>query len=320
MIYFSFKKEAKVYIVYKDNQYNIDVSNITFTQTINNQKYSDKTLQTQNMFKKVTLDKVNPATFELTFPAIREGDLEVLFNRALDYDIFDLYITTKQDVFKVEGCVITNTVFTIEKTRPLSMSISGEGVKLTREGDFGVTIVPGTPFVRSNTRTYNRTKTVDVILGGVAAINAVTAITIELQNQIEWTPYKVIDEPCGIDTLVYPTTFTIKKRILSGTITKYRIDDITWNSNTTLRIIAGERVLGTTYGFDFDIDNVTFTSRIGTGEIFTQSYDWRMTQNPTSLLQVITYVTLPDGVAGAIQDSWDQDILDSLDLPILESV
>ena len=45
------------------------------------------------------------------------------------------------------------------------------------------------------------------------------------------------------------------------------------------------------YGVDFNISNCSFTNRISSGPIFTESYDWRMTQRPTALSSVITYTT-----------------------------
>jgi hypothetical protein len=66
-----------------------------------------------------------------------------------------------------------------------------------------------------------------------------------------------------------------------------------WNKNTSMHIYAGQEVSGTYYGFDMDIDNCSYTNRIGTGEVFTQSFDWRMTQNPGTLSNVVTYTTDP---------------------------
>lgn len=45
------------------------------------------------------------------------------------------------------------------------------------------------------------------------------------------------------------------------------------------------------YGVDFNISNCSFTNRMSSGPIFTESYDWRMTQRPAALSSVITYTT-----------------------------
>ena len=44
-------------------------------------------------------------------------------------------------------------------------------------------------------------------------------------------------------------------------------------------------------GFDFNMTNVSFTNRIETGDVFQQSYDWRLAQNVSSLAGILTYYT-----------------------------
>jgi len=313
----SFKKEAKVYVVRSGVQYSLDVSNINFGQTFTEHSYSNKTIQVQNMFEQSVINKANPASFDLTFPAIREPDLHILFNRALDYLTFDLYIETPQDTFKIEGCVITQSVFTIEKMRPLSMTISGEGIRLTRTTD----PIPGTPEARTGTLTYNLINWLNIILGGAAAEDTITSVSVELATEIEWTPYTTVNDALiavDADSSMYPSNFTVSKRTLQGSFTKYSIDQIEWNTDTTLFIEVGEKVGSNFYGFRFDIDNISFQNPIQTNDIFTQTYTWRMTQNPISLSQVISYQGITDE-SRAILDSWGINILDSFVEPILES-
>lgn len=314
---YSFKKEAKVYIVYNNKQYHIDISEITFNQTFVKHSYSTKTVQVQNMFKQSIINKANPANFELTFPAIREGDFRVLFNRALDTLTFDLYIVTTQDSFKIENCVVTNAIFNINRFLPLSISLTGEASKLTREGNSTFNI-PGVPIPRSSTMTYNRLGYTEFTLG-LTEFDFIVSINVALQNDIKWIPNTKV-KGCGSIIVVYPETFTIGKKTLSGSITRYSIGNIDWSTNTTLYIKIGQKVGSIVFGFEFDLDKVIFTNRTNTGQIFTQSYDWRMIQNPDSLFEIITYITQPEGVAGAILDSDNQAILDSFDLPILESL
>jgi len=45
------------------------------------------------------------------------------------------------------------------------------------------------------------------------------------------------------------------------------------------------------YGVDFNISNCSFTNRMAAGNIFREEYNWRMTQNPTALSDVIIYTT-----------------------------
>lgn len=295
MASYNFKKEVSVYIVHASNEYNIDVSDISFSQTFQEKSYPVKTLQTPSMFEASIIKMANPANFNFTFPAIREDDLRVVFDRALDVDVFDLYVETPVDIFFIDNCVITEGSFIIEKTRPLSMSISGEAtqISLVANRDTGAA-----PVARDVNRTYNRNSAITVELDSVDVSDFLTAITVDLKNNIEWTPYMTLDAICPQDsTIVYPVTFTVKDRELSGNIVNYLTDtnDTDLQSampDVPLHIEAGQLSGGTVYGFDVNIANCFVTNRLNTGSIFSQIYEWRMTENPTLLSDVITYTVL----------------------------
>lgn len=290
---YSFKQEAIVYIYDNPTLYQIDISEINFSQTFTEHSYSNKSLQDPNMFEQSVINKANPANFEITIPAIREADLEILFDKAIEAPLatFDLYVQTAGEIFKIETCVVTNANFIVEKQRPLSLGISGEATKLTRADN-----LPTTPQARSGTRTYNRISDMSITLGVDTVLSDYLAsFTLELQNDIKWTPYTSINSAVS-GTTMYPTAFTLGKRILSGTITQYLSDTNntnlqTWDTDTTLYIEAGQKVISTLYGFIFDIGNCSFTNRLQTGNVFTQSYDWRLTENDNALSTIVTYET-----------------------------
>ena len=281
-------------MVYEGFRYRLDISEINFSQTFQEHSYSIKTIHTENMFEQSIINKANPANFDITFPAIRERDLRILFDRALDYLPFDLYIETHRGNFEVKSCVITNANFITETNRPLSMGVQGEATKVSLvAGD-----APGSLVDRSTSRTYNRISDLDIEMSGTRSMNnALSGVSVELQNDVQWTPYTHVN---GAEqgTTMYPSAYTIKKRILAGSFTKYLLDTETvdlfsWSRNTSLTMFIGQEDAGTFFGFNFNIANCSYTNRIGTGEVFTQSFDWRMTQNPTNLSDVITYTTIP---------------------------
>jgi len=296
--------------------FNIDISAIDFSQTFEEHSYSNKTLQIKNMFEQSLINKANPANFGLTFPAIREADLQILFNRALDYKTFDLYIIAGNNLFKVSNCVVTNAAFIIQRDRPLAMTISGEGTKVSTELS-----IPGVLQPRSGTRTYNRVQYLNVILGKAGPKDSIIAITINLETEIQWIPYTGVSDAIKAleeESLMFPTAFVVRRRNLSGSFALHELVEEAFYIDDTLIIEAGQQVGNTLYGFKFDIDNISHTNRINTGEIFSQQYTWRMTQNPDSLGEVISYIGFPDS-GRAIQDNLDLDILDWLTNPILES-
>ena len=290
MANYSFIKDAKVYLVSGTEQVLLDISNVSFSQTFTETSYPVKTLHNQSMFEGSVINKANPANFELTIPALLEADLRVLFDKLLDYSSFDLYITTQQDIFRLETSVITNGTFLIDRVRPLSLTVSGEASKLST-----VAALPYTTVGRSSTRTYN-TSGLTILLDSVHLDTDVATVSVEVQNEVSWNPWVSVHSGV-LGEISYPSTYTISKRILSGNISRHLNTDNssslnTSSSNSTLNIKVGQNILGTFYGFEFDIASCSYTNRLQTGGIFKQSYDWRMTQNPTSLSDVITYTTL----------------------------
>jgi hypothetical protein len=84
---------------------------------------------------------------------------------------------------------------------------------------------------------------------------------------------------------MYPSNFTLKKRVLSGSIGQYVNSDTDgllqeWQTGVSIVIKAGESA---TQGFQFDLSNCTFTNRNNVADVFTQAYDWKMNDNPTDL-------------------------------------
>ena len=93
---------------------------------------------------------------------------------------------------------------------------------------------------------------------------------------------------------MYPSQFTLEKRILSGSIGQYVTDtsntDVqTWDTNVPLVITAGNGLSSTSFrGFKFNLANCSFTNRNSVGDVYTQAYDWKMNDNPTDLGSKIT--------------------------------
>ena len=150
MATYNFKQEAKVYVVSGGNQYRIDVSDVSFSQTFSETSYSVKTLHEQsNVFEGSVINKANVANFEFKVPVLTEADYTILETLLIGTTSFDLFVKTEADTFKLETAVITNGSFVIERSRPLSLDISGEAAKLTRNAT-----LTGTAQSRSSTSNY----------------------------------------------------------------------------------------------------------------------------------------------------------------------
>ena len=298
MSIFNYKKEAKLYIVYGGNQYLIDISEISFSQTFTENSYKVKTLhEPHKMFEGSVINKANPANFEFVIPALQEDDLSIVVDLLLDYNsntslnTFDLYVETQKDIFFIETCVMTEGTFNIERLKALGISITGEGTKLTKAGNYGVFTIPGTPITRSSTRSYNIVRVLDITLDSTLLDNVYSA-SVQLQNNIEWVPYTNIH--ASLDTTdtassMYPSEFTLEDRIFAGSFSQYVQDDDlqNWSTNADLRIQA----LDGTYGFDFNMNSVSYTNRLSVDSVFTKKHDWRLIESPTQLSNLVTYIT-----------------------------
>lgn len=291
---YNFKREAEVFLVSGGLRYKLDVQDISFSQTFSEESYPVRTLHAQNnTFEASVINKANAATFSFTISAITEADFVVVRDRLLDYSSFTLFVKTSADTFRLDTAVITNGSFGIEKSRPLSIQIQGEASKLTR----GQTLT-GTLQNRSATMSYVIPK-LGVTLNG-STLDGVTSVSIELQNEISWTPYTTVNNALSVTnaaSTMYPSSFTLSKRILSGSITQYLTDSnvnntLQWDDNANLTINAGNGLSDPNFrGFKFGPAVCSFTNRVGAGTVYAQNYDWRLIENVSNLATKLNYVT-----------------------------
>lgn len=302
MTTFNFKKEAKVYLVTKETglQYNIDIQDISFNQTFTENSYEVKDLHTQYMFEASIINKANPANFAFVAYLLQEDDHKILLDVLLNLVPIDIYVSTNLDVYKLENAVFTTGAFTLEKTKLITLSVEGAATKLTKVGQTATYSIPGTLQAKSSTHTFTQLLSVTAVLDNLDISTEVTKISAEFQNNIEWVPYTTVHGALSATTAentMYPSDYVVQKRIFAGNITRYiGIDNVdqlqSWNTDAPLYIKVGQQILGNFYGIEFDIPNCTFTNRIESSSVFTQSYDWRMTSNPSSILDnIITYLT-----------------------------
>ncbi len=294
MANFSFKREVEVFLVHGGNRYKLDISDISFDQTFKETSFPVKTLHNQAaVFESSAITTANPANFSFSIPALVENDFTIVETLLLNANQFDLFVKNNADTYKLTGCVITNGSFEIEKTRPLRIGISGQAQQLQR----GQTLT-GSLQSRSANRTYIIPSKLIVTIDGTS-VSYVTSLSLELQNDIKWTPYATVHGARSANTAstsMYPSSFSLSKKILSGSITEYLTnvnasENQTWSKNARIQIKAGNGLSsGSFRGFHFGPATCSFTNRTRTADIFTQSYDWRMIENPT-LSTVLKYET-----------------------------
>lgn len=285
--------------------YKLELSeNFSFSQTSTDKSSMNKTLnRPEDYFEKSSIVKVNPANFEFKIPVFKENDLQVVHDKLINSTVFSLYIVSTEAVYKLDKCVITNGTYGIERSTPLTLTVSGEASKLSKllVNASGFTS-PGVHQPMTSGRKYLRGDDISIELDGVEISSEVFSISAELQNDIKWvenrTLYDTLQLQYGtIRTLgVYPENFIINKKIFSGSIGRYSCDtnsnlENTFSVNSSLKIKVGEKE-GVIYGFEFDMLTCSFTNRSSSDEIFTQNYDWRLTDNSRPLSSTIKYINI----------------------------
>lgn len=300
MTAYNFLKESNVHLVYGGSRYLLKTTpNVSFSQTFAEDAYEVKTLHDQTkMFQGTSVTKANPADFSFTVSLTTEKDETIVKSLLTDYDStgsnvksFDLYIVTGESTFKLSSCVIINGDFNLAKGSALTLTVSGQASKLERVGDENYSL-PSSLVSASSTRTPT-TNIIDVSVGGTSVSNIISA-TLSVQNDIEWTPYETLHNSLSVtnaSNAMYPSGFTLGRRVVSGNITQYITDNNSstvqsFNTDTAVRIKT--LVNGITF-LDANLANCMFTKRMNQGEVFTQTFDYRLIGNPANLSTVITY-------------------------------
>lgn len=292
--------------------YKLEISqDFSFSQTFTDKSSPSKTLnRPDDYFEKSAIGKANPANFEFKIPVFKENDLQVVHDKLLSAEPFSLYVLSTQGVYKLEKCVITNGTYGIERSTPLTLTLSGEASKLSKLlGVSKAFTSPGIHQPMTSGRKYLRSDDISIELDGAEISSEVFSLSAELQNDVKWVENKTLYASIGVQLqnevfpdntaiphATYPENFTVNKKVFSGSIGRYlcdtnsdRVNDFSMNSS--LKIKVGERA-GLTYGFEFDMLLASFTNRSSAEDIFIQNYDWRLVDNSRPLSSTIKYINI----------------------------
>ena len=303
---YSFLRESKLYIEYGGSKYRIYTNtSISFSQTFAEDSYPVKTLHDQSkMLEGSTITKANPANFSFEVPLTVEKDESIVMDLVTDLvatsdsDIeeqqlktFNMFIQTGSSTFKIETCVVTSASITFNPRSQYLISVEGEGSKLTRVGDESYNL--GTIQSESSTRTPLITYPV-VTLDSLSMVNIV-GVNLSIQNEIEWTPFENLQESLAVtnsSNAMFPSAYTVNGRVVSGAIQQYQtdnnitqFDDFSTNSNLS---ITAKKTDNTDF-WKITLNPVMYTARMETGDVYTQSYDFRSTDNTALGARITTY-------------------------------
>ena len=297
---YSFLRESKLYIVHGGNKYRIYTStSIAFNQTFAEDSYSVKTLHDQSkMFEGSTINKANPASFSFDVPLTIEKDESViitLLGNLTDGQLkkFDIYVVTTNSTFKLENAIITSASMDFVPENPFMIRVEGEGTKLSRAGNESYSL-PGSAQSESSTRTP--LMVYPAISADSLNMDNILSVNFQLQNEITWTNYTNLHDSLSVtnsSNAMFPSAYTVEKRIASGEIRQYQTDNnITqfddFSTNTDLTITA-KNVSGDADFFEVAINPIMYTARMQVADVFTQSYDFRSLDNTDPVTTQISY-------------------------------
>ena len=302
MTAYNLLRESSVHIVHNGSRYLIKTTpEVSFSQTFAEDAYEVKTLHDQTkMFQGTTITKANPANFSFAVHLTQEKDESIVKSLLTDYDTsngeqllksFDLYIVTGESTFKLEGCVITQGEFNLAKGSPLILNVSGNAKKLSRVGNASYSL-PGSLVSASSTRTPTLSL-LDVEVDSVDVPNLATT-TLQVQNNINWTPFETLQNSLSVTNAgnaMYPTTYTLGDRVVSGNITQY----ITSNNSATFQSfdisanVGIKTIVNNSTFLNANLTGCMFTKRSNVAEAYTQTIDFRLVNSPANLGTIITY-------------------------------
>ena len=300
----SFLRESKLYIVYGGNKYRIYTTTaISFSQTFAEDSYPVKTLHDQSkMFEGSTITRANPASFSFTVPLTIEKDESIVIDLLSDLvnneqlKSFDMYVQTGSSTFKLENAVITSGNFAFNPREQFVVEFEGQGTKLTRAGDESYSI-PGSAQSESSTRTP--LMVYPVISVDSLSMNSLISATLQIQNNIEWTPFETLQDSLSVtnsSNAMFPTTYTIGNRIASGEVQQYQtdnnitqFDDFSNSSNLTIKAVEVGKASNDSGFFSINLNPVHYTARMNVSDTYTQSYDFASSDNTALATRITQY-------------------------------
>ena len=290
---YSFLRESKLYIVYGGTRYRIYTSSaVSFNQTFAEDSYSVKTLHDQSkMFEGVSITKAQPASFNFDVPLTVEKDESIVIDLLGDVTdgqlkSFDIYVQTNSSTFKLENAIISSANFDFGYENQFTAQLEGQGTKLSRVGDESYSI-PGSAQSESSTRTP--VQVYPVITADSLDMNNIISATLQLQNNINWTPFTNLHNSLSVTSssnAMFPSDYTLGTRIISGEIRQYQtdnnntqFDDFSTNTNLTIKAIKVGEASNATPFFQIQLNPIKYTARLDPAEVYTQSYDYRSLDN-----------------------------------------
>lgn len=314
---FNVLRDGRVWMEYLNTFYLLHTNKeVSFSQTFRQQDITVRNLHNNSdFFENSSIVEANPADFSFSIyliendstPLHQHKPLDLLTEYSTDNNLntFNLYFVysdySPEIYYKIEKCVFTGGSFNIPRNGIMTVGLSGQGTKLTRNTGSVPGLVQSPNYTSSPN--YAISKEFDIWATGTDVaqfkLDNILGASLELQNNISWTANKTLQKSLQVtnaSNTIYPENFTLADRSLAGSIRQYVSDSQslsknniqTWAENTSVIIKAG---LGGSFGYQLEVDldnRASFTNRVAFGDLFTQSYDFRCMSNP-AISSIFTY-------------------------------
>ena len=188
---FEFLKDSKVWLVYSCTTYRLHITSISFNQAFKQDSYRTKTLHdsfgtynTGTLLEGSSINTANPANFSFTIPMVDENSahqhkpIELLLDHNgsdVGINTFTLYIdpnSSLEHLYKIEDCAIVSGSFSIPRTGLMTVSIEGQGSKVSRVPISSVTLVDNS-YTSTFSTTFGIARTVDVSINSSTLDNVI---------------------------------------------------------------------------------------------------------------------------------------------------
>tara|TARA_E500000178_G_scaffold346152_1_gene397313 strand:- start:2370 stop:3296 length:927 start_codon:yes stop_codon:yes gene_type:complete len=305
----NFARDTDVYVLYDGSYYKLHVSQIEFDQTFQQDSYRTKTIdKPTNLVDASKITSANVANFSITLPMVDESStyqhilLQLLLsNTDNTLNTFTLFVdpstadqpSNVRRMYQISNCVLTSGSFTIANNAIMRLQVTGQASQLTRVNHTNFNIGSYTTF---DNLSYAVSKIINVTVDGTL-LEGIFGVALEVQNNISWTKNKTLQNSldiAGYTQTVYPASFTLDERVVSGSITQYVGNSLdaytniqTWKENIAVRVQAG--LASNNYQIDAQLTPCSFTNRVTPTEIYSQAYDYRMMGHPSNLNSSFTY-------------------------------
>jgi hypothetical protein len=198
---------------------------------------------------------------------------------------FDIYIQSDNVTYKITECVIEAINFNIAMSSIITLSVSGTASKIAK---FSGTIPVGTggvftPTLVATGPKYAYIDKISATIDG-ATLDSIASINMDLKNDVNWNGYTTINKAVA-GTMMYPDSYVLQGRTLSGSITQFltsaNVDSSVDTSTSSPVIIKLYNTVDptTTPTLEFNLPSTVFTRRLNFEELINRVYDFRLNSN-----------------------------------------